>query len=229
MKKTLLLIIVFFALTDLAQAQVTVEFNYPKDTIWVNDDSTQNDAYTIKYVTNTGNAKLDLVWVRVNVDIPNGWETAICDKRLCWGVETDTAYFSLEPAEEGEVYPHFYPNMITGKGCLTLKVYEEENPTNVDSLVYCAKIRPIGIDEVKLEDIKVYPNPAKTTMTISLPETISGGTIEIYDMLGNKVIIDNVSGNETEVNVADLPVGKYVLRFIDQNGTAYNKRFQKVN
>lgn len=227
MKKIILALFLGMTFSITASAQ-TLQFTIG-DTLWVNDAISNTDIYQLSYVKYTGVDPITVVWERQNENVPSGWATAICDKNLCWGSGISTKEFTMVANEKADLYGHFYTDGNRGTASFTLIVYEKENETNGDTLVIMGRAFGVGVDKVTAADIKVYPNPARTNMTISLPESISGGTIEIYDMLGNKVIVDNVNGNETEVNVANLPVGKYVLRFIDQNGTAYNKRFQKIN
>lgn len=229
MKKILLIITAIITLTQLAEAQVTVEFDLPGDTVWVNDDSTQTDAFYIGYVVNKGTTNLNMEWVRINMDIPTGWEVRVCDNFLCWGPEKDTASFTLTPSEEGEMYPHFYPNGITGIGCLTIKVFENENFANTDSIVYCAHIYHVGVDDVDMEEMKVYPNPASNYIKLTLPDNVLGGEVEIYDMTGKKVYEGTIDNNEPQIDVTNLPTGSYVLKYTDQNGAAYTARFQKKN
>jgi len=228
MKKIILALFISLSFTMVTKAQTTIQF-LEGDTVWVNGEETNADIYRFTHIKFTGADTTTFVWVREEVNVPNGWETAVCDINLCYLSNVSTEEFKLNPNQEGELYPHFYTNNTTGTGSLRIVIYEKENPANADTCVYMMRSFGVGISSVVKADIKVYPNPARTTMTVDLPDNITGGTVEVYDMLGNKVLMNNVSGDEHVVNVANLPVGKYVLRYIDQNGTAYNKRFQKVN
>jgi len=77
-----------------------------------------------------------------------------------------------------------------------------------------------GINEVSgnSQQIKIYPNPASTQISISLPEATSA-QIEIYDMLGNKVIEQKTNVTIlANIDVSALSSGNYFLRVIDHNG-----------
>lgn len=71
-----------------------------------------------------------------------------------------------------------------------------------------------GIDDIKAETYKVYPNPFKDNITIEDPSnTISH--IEIYNTLGN-LILKHEEGNGN-ISLEGLPSGVYILKIIDKN------------
>lgn len=59
-----------------------------------------------------------------------------------------------------------------------------------------------------LEEVKIYPNPAKDIISIKLPDrTIKNFSFEITDLLGNTML---KTSNLTKVNISMLPNGAYV-------------------
>ncbi len=77
-----------------------------------------------------------------------------------------------------------------------------------------------GINQItNITHLKVYPNPANNQLSISLPESTNSTKIEIYDMLGNKVIEQKTNATPlANIDVANLSEGNYFLRVIDANG-----------
>lgn len=73
----------------------------------------------------------------------------------------------------------------------------------------------------KLEQIKLYPNPAKTEVYLKNSELIS--KYSIYNHLGQ--LIQHKKLLEPKINVKDLPVGLYFLEVVDEH---QNKLIKKL-
>ncbi|MEO8761993.1 MAG: T9SS type A sorting domain-containing protein [Bacteroidia bacterium] len=78
----------------------------------------------------------------------------------------------------------------------------------------------LGINQVTNNaHLIVYPNPANNQITISLAEATNNTSIEMYDMLGNKVMEQKINAAIiATINVSNLAEGNYLLRVIDANG-----------
>ena len=74
-------------------------------------------------------------------------------------------------------------------------------------------------------ELSLYPNPAKNNVTIAIEgEEVAGGTIEIVNIYGAKVLEAKVSKKEVELNVSKLKTGIYFVRHIDENKNITVKR-----
>jgi hypothetical protein len=62
-------------------------------------------------------------------------------------------------------------------------------------------------------DILIYPNPAHSTLTISSTEKIK--SVAISNVLGQLLVSEQPTAQKTEINVANLPAGAYVVRIND--------------
>lgn len=62
----------------------------------------------------------------------------------------------------------------------------------------------------------VHPNPAETNITISANENIA--EINIYTLLGQKVLSQKTNGLTAEINISALAKGNYILQAILLNG-----------
>lgn len=76
----------------------------------------------------------------------------------------------------------------------------------------------LSIDEFVLKNLKLYPNPASTEITIS-GDFVSGQEIEIYNLLGQKLIQKNLETNEEKVDISSLSSGVYTAKFKGSNTT----------
>jgi plastocyanin len=76
----------------------------------------------------------------------------------------------------------------------------------------------VGIPESNSVSIRVYPNPAKDVVKISLDNNSDNTRVSLIDMTG-KTIIDRYvpKNNEINLNVADLPRGYYFVKILLNN------------
>ncbi len=70
----------------------------------------------------------------------------------------------------------------------------------------------LGIDDDELIGFTLYPNPVKDMLTIDLVEIHEQVKLEIFDVLGKKVFIKNLTDMSNQISVIGLPSGIYMLR-----------------
>ncbi|MBN2681616.1 MAG: SBBP repeat-containing protein [Bacteroidales bacterium] len=88
----------------------------------------------------------------------------------------------------------------------------------------------VSVDEAKVFEIKVFPNPATNIISIEIPENFSGDyKIAIYDVLGNKLKTSNSSLDKSniQINISAYPSGSY-SGIISTNMGDYVFRFVKL-
>jgi len=78
----------------------------------------------------------------------------------------------------------------------------------------------LSIDDQTLESITVFPNPFKDILDIKIPSNINSTnlSIEIYDVLGRRINIDQttINGNTIRLNtLTAIQSGTYILRIND--------------
>lgn len=71
-------------------------------------------------------------------------------------------------------------------------------------------------------DIKVYPNPAKSTITVDIPAQIVLENITVFNNLGQQVLTTKTAS----VDLSSLPAGVHFLTIVTSEGT-YKKKFIK--
>ncbi|MDC1534103.1 T9SS type A sorting domain-containing protein [Polaribacter sp.] len=100
------------------------------------------------------------------------------------------------------------------------------DPATEDSLgsVVMGDESTAGIDDQDLITLNMYPNPASDVLNISAQNTIN--TVEIYNVLGQKVIRMNVEDTSAEINVSNLNAGIYLIKYEINNRTS-TKKFVK--
>lgn len=75
-----------------------------------------------------------------------------------------------------------------------------------------------GIEEEAV-DFNVYPVPANDQLIINL-DNATNGTIELYDVMGARVMETPVVGSMTVLNTSALANGQYVVRIVQNNQVA---------
>lgn len=76
----------------------------------------------------------------------------------------------------------------------------------------------LGIDDVSKNSFVVYPNPANTTITIK-GDNLENEEIELYNMIGQKVLHRSLIANESVVDISGLTNGVYSLYFVKSKST----------
>ena len=81
-----------------------------------------------------------------------------------------------------------------------------------------------GIDELK-SSFSIYPNPSNGIITIQATNSIK--TVNIYNMIGNLVMVKNIANNQTTLNIENLTNGVYFMELNLNNGSILNSKFIK--
>ncbi len=86
---------------------------------------------------------------------------------------------------------------------------------------------PNAIEDVNYGSVLVYPNPAGSMLQVVLPENFGNGSIEVYSLLGEKVISQsNMDAKSVSIDVSVLNHGVYLLR-LNNGDKTFVQRFEK--
>ena len=78
----------------------------------------------------------------------------------------------------------------------------------------------VGIPESNLSSIRLFPNPAKDEVKISLNNSSDNTRVSLIDMTGKILFDRSVPGNnEVSLKVGDLPRGYYFIKVLINNET----------
>jgi len=70
--------------------------------------------------------------------------------------------------------------------------------------------------------ITVYPNPFKNILTINSSYNENNFTIEIYNILGTKVLTEQCYNNKIIINTSDFKSGAYFIKLIDKQHQSFS-------
>lgn len=86
----------------------------------------------------------------------------------------------------------------------------------------------LGVPEEGLNTFSVLPNPASSIITIKLPSSSNATEIEIYNILGKRVLGKSLSNiTEAPIQISDWQSGVYIIR-INSGKNVQSKRFIKI-
>ena len=84
---------------------------------------------------------------------------------------------------------------------------------------------PLGVLENTLVNIKMYPNPATSVVVLQASQEIA--TIQVMNLLGQRVTSVSVNNTTSTINVSGLAAGTYIANVLFSNGNTQNINFIK--
>jgi Secretion system C-terminal sorting domain len=90
-----------------------------------------------------------------------------------------------------------------------LKMVNENNEITYSNIVVLYNYVP--------NDIRLFPNPAHTSVKIQFTEKIKSASITISSAVGNIMINKPITANEVEINIAQWQPGIYIVKAINGN------------
>lgn len=90
----------------------------------------------------------------------------------------------------------------------------------------CCRVTGLSEPTANLTDIKIFPNPAKSNITIDINTALNNSDIFIYDVSGRIVWQKNavMGKDKIDVSVSDLPRGIYFIKVLQQDKEVYNNK-----
>ncbi len=102
-----------------------------------------------------------------------------------------------------------------------LNINATTNSVYIDSIIFDTTLSTADFGNANTT-ISLFPNPANDVLNISSSNNISN--IEVYDMQGRNVASNH---NDSNVNVAALGKGAYIVKVVQENGSVIAKQFIK--
>jgi len=192
---------------------------------------------SISIKNNTINA-LQMNWRFIYSTLPHGWSIGFCDPLLCRSgmsqISTGIKQFTLDSAALG--YMQFEPTPISGgaSGFFQIFMWASNDSANTAKFltynisattpVNCAS----GITENEINQISIYPNPVRNDLKVTLPQNLSNGQIDLYDLIGSKVYSQPLNTTK-DLDVSALQTGIYVARISENGSIIATRKFTKVD
>jgi len=180
--------------------------------------ATNNDGY----ITTCTNAMNDGIWYTVvgngsdiTIDATSGnWDgqlgvyTGSCGNFTCYqtvdaGFEGDTETITISNSVQGTTY---YVNFGHYNGT-------SDQPEGLVSIEVTTTA--LGIDGNEFKNFIAYPNPVKNILNLSYTQNITG--VEVYNLLGQQVIVKAIDANQSQIDMSGLSAGSYLVKVMADN------------
>lgn len=210
-----ILLVAFILSTYSISAQIEVTPNPIVDWEVVSDTEIVGKAK----IKNTSNETKEYTWERTVMTNCNNNQTWFCDPNVCYTPQVSTQSFSLNPGEEGPFELHATFSDPTDRTLsVEIKVYETANGANELNAMYefeSGSCTPVDIEEVVLQDIKLFPNPTADNFTLTNIGSVQ--TVIVHNIIGAP-LKQYLAEENASYSISDLPAGVYMVQLVDNIG-----------
>lgn len=84
----------------------------------------------------------------------------------------------------------------------------------------------LSTEEFNNLDFSIAPNPARNIVSITFPNFINSATLEVYNVLGKRIMVQEISSLNNRINVADWNSGIYLVK-VSNGDVSQTKRLVK--
>ena len=201
----------------------TYNFGQSTYTFTLDDDSVKYGAsgstlMIFGKLKNTGPISVVIDVIRVQNDLPSGWQSSICTD-ICYPPTQDSTMIQILAGDSSYFDFSFYSTSVD-TGFATVLVRNQGTPT---SNVYLQQFLGIttltGVMEVTAlkPRIELFPNPTSSRLSIDMDEEIN--KVMIYTLNGKLV----QTAFNASFSIEQLPQGTYLINVETENGIAKSK------
>ncbi|NBC84448.1 MAG: T9SS type A sorting domain-containing protein, partial [Bacteroidetes bacterium] len=191
----------------LTSSDVTSLYEYEPIGDPIDAVSNFNGEYTDPSITLTWDEAANATGYRISRSINNGntFETDFAN--ITDGTTTQFVDEATDIPEDRDIIMYY------------INAYNDVNVSeNSDTIMVD---RTVSVNVSSMETTSIYPNPVNEYVNITSPELIQ--TIEVYNIIGNKVMTSNPAKSEYRLNVQSLPAGTYFIKVSSASGAALKK------
>ena len=231
MKKTILIFFAVNLVVFISSAQISIKT--PDGTPILDNDilmfnNIGDDANLITLITNPSTSSIDIKLIAETINGTDGSDMEFCIGLCRWGITQGVTYGPLTinaGATTGSTEVHFH-NHDSNNDIITyaFKIYEDGNETNAIHFTYKYDVNYVELENVKSSKILVYPNPAKSMITIRSINNIVGSQFILTNLLGKVVYKQELSSINELVDVSDFDKGIYFYSIISNNKIIETKK-----
>ncbi len=175
------------------------------------------DYYCHNRIINKVQEIQEIMWSKVDVSIPLGWQSYVCDNNNCYTPKIvdcpDKLPNVLLVDSTVNMDVHFETEGIQGGAHVVLWVFEKGDTANRLRIDYLFNMVLSNL-EVKSISIRLYPNPSTNAFTIESNSQIT--YVELMDIFGKKVASYSTHHNNT-YDISHLNDGIYFVKMLDTN------------
>jgi hypothetical protein len=111
-------------------------------------------------------------------------------------------------------------------GCLLAgERYDYQNTTELERDIYILKLNSEGLitgnaekPKIQMHEALVFPNPGTDYLKVRVAAQYPQSIFELYNINGNKILSEKITGKWGRVETTFLPTGTYVYKIYNQKG-----------
>ncbi|MFD2824023.1 endonuclease [Lacinutrix iliipiscaria] len=144
---------------------------------------------------------------------PKEGTTDMLQLLLQWNIEDDVSSFEMQRNDYLETV-YLSRNPFIDNPALATVIWGGDDATDTWGVL-------LSTDEFTVNEIKMFPNPVKgQLLNIHTQKDLQ---VDIYDILGKRILKSNVSANNNKLNVSSLSKGVYLVRLKSNDGVITKK------
>jgi hypothetical protein len=179
---------------------------------------------------NLSNRPIELQWELDKQHLPSEWTVQVCDKN-CRNLDSKHNSFVLAPYEiVSNFRVNFTNNGQEGAGYIDIRLFETQKRSATETMLsFFGAAQSSGAVTAKTANQRVFPNPA-TDYIMLQDDDNSVKIIEVYNVIGRKVLQYRVGTAAEKYDISELPLGMYMVRMLDGKGNIMRtQRISKYN
>ena len=193
--------------------------DWPSETIFIQNDSTTSVSLSFEVVNNT---------------FPDvGWSSHLCTNLYCYLNTPSSGNLGvIQPGEKAFLTQYLVFNNFVGTGELIIKIYDSNNPSNVDTISFILHTEALtDVFDIRKEvSLNLFPNPTHEILNIELTNKLFlPEQVQIFNSNGQIVLNKIISqSQDLQLNVANLESGLYITKIQDSSRIQFSKPFIKL-
>lgn len=133
---------------------------------------------------------------------------------------------TIETSSTYEEYSSVFTNYTGTDRYIGIRLAYDTNDQLATILLDDIRWEPaLSVDKFKNSALVYYPNPVTDMLNLSNEKNIS--SIEVFNMLGQKVIAATIDKTVVQVDMSELPTGTYMVKVATEDGTDTIKVIKK--
>lgn len=121
--------------------------------------------------------------------------------------------------------------------CPSCRTANQDSTKVADSLFATAQTTAIQLPQTSTEKVNfdgslevknIYPNPTQGNFVVQFTDIVTNATVQLFDMQGNKMDEQMLSGREWQLDISLFPSGTYILVIYTAQHKKYTKQLVKI-
>ncbi len=121
--------------------------------------------------------------------------------------------------------------------CPSCRTANQDSTKVADSLFAVAQTTAIQLPQTPTEKVNfdgslelknIYPNPTQGNFVVQFTDIVTNATVQVFDMQGNKMDEQILSGREWQLDISLFPSGTYILVIYTNQQKKFSKQIVKI-